>query len=108
MIVFRIIGWLILAFAAMNFGAAVLSYMDLGTWKPISTGQLWFNISPDTLNLSQAVIQRYVHPSVWDPIIIWILSQSAWLVLTIISVTILTIFRKGAFTKKNNLMFSKN
>jgi len=44
-------------------------------------GQVWFDLSPETLNLSQAVIQRYVHPAVWDPIILSALTWPAWSVL---------------------------
>jgi hypothetical protein len=32
-------------------------------------GQSWFEFSPGTLNLSQAVIQRNVAPWLWDPVI---------------------------------------
>jgi hypothetical protein len=44
--------------------------------KPL--GQLWFELSPETLNLSQAVIQRYVHPAVWDPVLQTVLTWPAW------------------------------
>jgi hypothetical protein len=32
-------------------------------------GELLFQLAPSFLNLMQAVIQRYVHPFVWDPVI---------------------------------------
>lgn len=37
-------------------------------------GTSWYAVSPETLNLAQAVIQRYVLPAVWDPVMIWILT----------------------------------
>lgn len=41
-------------------------------------GQVWFEVSPETLNLSQAVVQRYVHPAVWDPVLQTVLTWPAW------------------------------
>jgi len=48
-------------------------------------GGLWYEISPDTLNLAQAVIQRNVHPYLWDPIVQWVLLQPAWTVFLALS-----------------------
>ena len=48
-------------------------------------GAAWFSISPDTLNLMQAIIQRNLHPYLWDPIAQWILLQPAWAVFLVIS-----------------------
>ncbi len=38
-------------------------------------GADWYQLSSDTLNLTQAVIQRNVHPYIWDPVVQWILLQ---------------------------------
>lgn len=48
-------------------------------------GAAWYGLSPDTLNLAQAVIQRNVHPYLWDPVVQWILLQPAWAVFLVIS-----------------------
>ncbi len=48
-------------------------------------GNAWYAISPDTLNLAQAVIQRNVHPYLWDPIIQWVLLQPTWAVFLVLS-----------------------
>ena len=36
-------------------------------------GTSWFAVSPGTLNLAQAMVQRYVFPALWDPVIVTIL-----------------------------------
>jgi len=36
-------------------------------------GEVWFALSPNSLNLMQAVTQRYVSPELWDPTIISLL-----------------------------------
>jgi hypothetical protein len=38
-----------------------------------------------TLNLSQALVQRYIHPAVWDPVIQWILLAPTWLVCGVLA-----------------------
>ncbi len=48
-------------------------------------GSTWYAISPDTLNLAQAIIQRNVHPYLWDPVIQWILLQPSWAVFPVLS-----------------------
>ena len=40
-------------------------------------GELWFSLSADSLNLMQAVTQRYVSPSLWDPTIVAVLKLPA-------------------------------
>ncbi len=40
-------------------------------------GEIWFALSPDSLNLMQAVTQRYVSPSLWDPTIVAVLKLPA-------------------------------
>lgn len=42
-------------------------------------GQVWYALSPDTLNLTQAVLERYVLVALWDPILLYLLQQPAFL-----------------------------
>jgi hypothetical protein len=44
----------------------------------------WFNLSPATLNISQATIQRYVSPFLWDPVIQTILLSPTWFVFGVL------------------------
>lgn len=80
----RAVGLLFLAGALVAFvvdGARSIADARL-VLTPL--GQTWYDLSPGTLNLSQAVIQRYLHPVVWDPVIQWILGLPAVLVLTLL------------------------
>jgi hypothetical protein len=40
-------------------------------------GEIWFALSPGSLNLLQAVTQRYLWPPLWDPGMTWLLVQPA-------------------------------
>ncbi|MEX0346313.1 MAG: hypothetical protein AB3N20_15420 [Rhizobiaceae bacterium] len=51
--------------------------------KPL--GVSWFETSPDTLNLAQAIIQRYLLPVIWDPFVIWVLNQPGFAVMAVLS-----------------------
>lgn len=51
--------------------------------KPL--GVSWFETSPDTLNLAQAIIQRYLLPVIWDPFMIWVLNQPGFAVMAVLS-----------------------
>lgn len=58
-------------------------------------GADWYKFSADTLNLTQAVIQRNVHPFVWDPVVQWILLQPTFAVFLFLSLLLYVIaYRK--------------
>ncbi|WP_319412124.1 hypothetical protein [uncultured Cohaesibacter sp.] len=59
-----------------------------------SLGETWFEISRESLNLAQAVIQRNMHPLIWDPLIQWILMAPAWLVVGLIGLLFVYLGRK--------------
>jgi hypothetical protein len=43
-------------------------------------GQGWFSASPGSLNAFQALVQRYLHPSLWTDVVVPVLRAPAWLV----------------------------
>lgn len=51
-------------------------------------GETWFKMDQAlgalTLNTLQAIIQRYVHPAVWDPFFVGLLNMPGWLVFGIL------------------------
>ncbi|WP_048645386.1 hypothetical protein [Nitratireductor soli] len=56
-------------------------------------GESWYSVSPETLNLSQAVVQRYTLAVLWDPVALFILTLPGWLVFTALSLLFYTIGR---------------
>lgn len=76
-----IVGWaLLLGGLGYLIGELLDAYMT-GTYQVISAGQAWFDLDVTSLNLVQAVIQRYLHPFLWDPIISSILQWPVWSLL---------------------------
>jgi hypothetical protein len=77
----RVVGWVLvcLAFAALSY--EVLLAAASGTWRMIAAGELWYALDRNSLNLAQAITQRYLHPALWDPIIQGMLTWPVWSLL---------------------------
>lgn len=64
---FRALGYLCVL-VAFGFGIAdVWLTVDRDEVVITNLGEIWYAISPETLNLAQAGIQRGLHPAIWDP-----------------------------------------
>ena len=92
MILGRLIGWIVFLAGAAVLVRDFLVWVDTKTWAPIALGQLWYQLNRSSLNLAQAIIQRYIHPFLWDPIILSILLCWAFAVLMVLGLLILVIF----------------
>lgn len=94
MIVGRVIGWILLILSILLLGNEMLASLRAGEWAPQLLGQLWFELSPESLNFTQAIIQRYLLPQLWDPVILELLLWPAWIVGMIPGVLLLALCRK--------------
>lgn len=94
MIIGRIIGWALLAIGLMLIGSELLASLNAGEWAPQLLGQLWFEFDSESLNFTQAIIQRYLLPQLWDPVIIELLLWPAWVVFIVPGIVLSFIFRK--------------
>ena len=92
----RLIGWVIFLTGLSVLVRDVLVWIDTKHWAPITLGQLWFDFSRSSLNLVQAVVQRYIHPFLWDPIIVTILLCWAFAVLMVFGLLILALSGRRA------------
>lgn len=92
--IFRVLGvWLLLA-AAVTLIIDGTNSIASGTWVATRLGQHWYNLHPPSLNASQAGVERYVHPVLWDPVIISILQTPSWIILAILGVLLYWIGRR--------------
>ena len=83
MIAVRIVGWVLLAIAALFLVLGVLLAALGGTVTELA-GLVWSQVHVDTLNLSQAITQRYIWPPLWDPLAINLLLMPLWLAVLIV------------------------
>ncbi len=96
----RVIGWIIFLAGAAVLVRDVLVWVDTKHWAPIAFGQLWYEFNRSSLNLVQAITQRYIHPFLWDPIIVSILLCWAFAVLIVLGVLLLAIFRRHGRSRR--------
>ncbi len=94
MIILRVIGWILVIASVVLFARDILTSIDAGTLILISAGELWFRLDNGSLNLMQAVTQRYVLPALWDPVVVTILLWPATMVLGIPGILLVRLTRK--------------
>jgi hypothetical protein len=58
-------------------------------------GESWFAVSPSTLDLAQALVQRYLSPELWDPYAIWVLGQPGFAVMAVLSLLFYILGRRS-------------
>lgn len=73
-LIVRLVGYLFVALALVALGSDLLAWFASGDFDLGLLGQHWYALHQGSLNLSQAVVQRYIHPAVWDPGIVAVLT----------------------------------
>lgn len=73
------LGWVLLLLALADLGYELYraAASDDG-YRMISAAELWFTLDVASLNLVQAVIQRFIHPYLWQPMLTGLLSWPVW------------------------------
>lgn len=94
MIVCRALGWLLLALAIAALAFEGVNWLMTGEWRIFAAGELWFTLDPVSLNLVQAVTQRYLHPALWDPVAIELLQWPAWVIFGAPAILLLVLCRR--------------
>jgi len=86
-------GALRILLAVVTTFSVVASVLVL-TIEPPETelGTLWHKGAPASLNLTQAVTQRYIHPVFWSHVLLPVLLTPAWAVFAAIAVLALLLW----------------
>lgn len=87
--VLQLLGFLLLLIAAGTLTLDIVAAVQTGVFAVTALGDGWFWLSPGSLNLLQAVIERYVYPPLWDPIIISILKLPISLISAVLAAALL-------------------
>lgn len=72
--------------ATRSIAASALTFTSLG--------ESWFSMAPASLNLTQAAVQRYTLPVLWDPVAILVLGLPGWLVFAALALALHAIGRR--------------
>ena len=95
MMILRIVGILFIVLAGLTF------YRDIGQgceFKSITFGQLWYDVSPFTLTMTQTVLERYIWAPLWNEGVLILLFLPAWTVL--FGVIGMILFVLGLFVRR--------
>ena len=93
MIVWRVIGWLFVAFALTALGADIVASLASQSIDITPLGQYWFDIHRSSLGLVQVAIQRYILPELWDPVIRTVLLGPTWAVFGVPGIALMILSR---------------
>ena len=93
-LLFRLIGWLAMLLAVCVLGLGAWYWVATGEFHLFATGELWYRLDPGSLNLLQAVTQRYVSPDLWELFSDYVLLEPAALVLAVIGLVLLLLTRR--------------
>ncbi len=94
MIVCRLVALLFACGAMIALGGDVWQAAAGGGWQPQALGQVWFSLDSGSLNLAQAVTQRYLHPWLWDPAFVQLLLWPAWVVPGALAIVLFMLCRR--------------
>lgn len=76
----RTLGWILLLAGAGFLAADAVAWLRAGSVAPTPLGQIWFAIDRFSLNLVQAVVERYVAAALWQSAIGPALLYPGWVV----------------------------
>lgn len=62
----RVLGAAFFVLGLLILGYELTLWRESGAWPRYPIGQIWFDLSAPSLNATQAVIQRYLHPALWE------------------------------------------
>ena len=86
-------GAALIGLAVVSLGYEATVAVEVGAWRAIPAGEVWFKLDNSSLNLVQAVVQRYLHPFLWDPLIVGFLQWPPWATLGGLGMALTFIFR---------------
>jgi hypothetical protein len=85
------LGWLLVLAALAVAGWELLAPDPVVGLHLRPAGELWFRLNVGSLNLMQAVVERYIWPPLWDPGVVSILQLPALLVFAVPGLVLLIV-----------------
>ena len=90
----RFLGLTLCFIGVAQFGYDVIDALEesgLQLWQHHFTdlGSVWFAVHPSSLQTIQPIVQRYIHPIVWDPAIQWILLKPAFIIFSVSGIALM-------------------
>ena len=77
----RLLGLWFVALALVGLVVDGTATIAAGAWSATPFGQYWFDFAPGSLAAAQAFVQSEINPLVWDPVVLTLLVQPAWVIV---------------------------
>ncbi|ASP35905.1 hypothetical protein CHH27_23845 [Labrenzia sp. VG12] len=91
---FRLLGYGLLAVAIIAGISDASSSIALSQFHLAPLGQVWFDVSPETLALAQETLRQYVDPALWTPELRTDLTWPVWAVFAPVGLVLLFVGSK--------------
>jgi hypothetical protein len=98
----RLLGWIAIGAALAVLAIDGWTWMTVGGFRLMAAGEVWFRLDPASLNLSQAVVQRYVANWLWDPVVTSVLLAPAAAVFGALGLVFLGLFRSPSNRRRTS------
>ena len=83
MILFKLIGWTLILISIAIGGLELWDLSTTGRFSFSTWGELWYRLDPGSLNLYQAMVERYISPGLWDDYLAPLLLEDAFFVFAL-------------------------
>lgn len=91
----RAIGWALVVLAVLVLARDLWVWGQGGAgFRAISAGELWYGLDRSSLNLMQALTQRFLWPPLWDPGAVTVLRWPAVLIFGVPGLALLLLVRR--------------
>jgi len=99
------LGW---PFAIVTFAVAAWEFVTRDPEKGFAlrpAGQMWYLIDKDSLGLFQVVVERFIWPPLWDPVIISLLQLPSIVIPLVSALVFLTLCYLRIRRRRKRLRF---
>ena len=103
---FQFLGWAFVIIALLLGIWDLVSWFVLGKFVVPDVGSVWYLAHPDSLLVLEPAISRYLHPYLWNPVIVGILLAPIMLVSLIIGFMILISLKLFGGTRRRTHLSS--
>jgi len=91
---FRVIGLFVLALALVLAVLDITRSITASTIIFTSLAESWMSLSPRSLAASKEAIETWVHPFLWDPMLVFVLQLPSWLMFWFVAMFLLWLGQK--------------
>lgn len=92
---FRLLAITALAIAVVMAVLDATRTVAANDWVLTPLGASWLSASPSTLAATQAAIENYLHPTLWDPVAVAVLKLPGFVVFSVLALLLYVMGRRS-------------